>query len=308
MMKNCKEDFLENLCELITDGSHFSPPSQEEGYYMASVKDMGDYNFDFSDCRKISKEDYEKLFKSNCSPKNNDILIAKDGSPLSNIFVYTEEFPMVILSSITIIRADSSKILPKFLKYYLENKAIKHYIQSSYTSGSVIPRIILKDFKKFSIQYPSIENQIKIISVLESLDKKIELNKKINQNLESLAENVFKNWFVDCAPFKSKDFKETKWGLVPKNWKEIEFGDLIYVTTGKRPNIKSVNKTEEFKYPIYGASSIMGYVDEYLFDEDIFIIGRVGTHGIVQRVNCKSFPSDNTLVIKLKLFCLLKIF
>lgn len=73
---------------------------------------------------------------------------------------------------------------------------------------------------------------------------------------------------------------------------------MIYVTTGKRPNIKSVNKTEEFKYPIYGASSIMGYVDEYLFDEDIFIIGRVGTHGIVQRVNCKSFPSDNTLVIK----------
>ncbi len=101
------------------------------------------------------------------------ILIAKDGSPLSNIFIYNEKYPMVILSSIAIIRANQTKILPNFLKYYLENPLIKKYIQSSFTSGSVIPRIILKDFKKFEISYPSIKNQMKIISILKNIDKKM---------------------------------------------------------------------------------------------------------------------------------------
>ena len=73
---------------------------------------------------------------------------AKDGSPLSNIFIYKEEYPMVLLSSIAIIRTNENKILPKYLKYYLQNPSIKKYIQTTYTSGSVIPRIILKDFKK----------------------------------------------------------------------------------------------------------------------------------------------------------------
>lgn len=180
------EDNLIDLCELVTDGSHHSPPSQVEGYYMASVKDMGMYKFNYSDCRKISQEDYEKLVKTGCSPKNNDILIAKDGSPLSNIFIYEEEHPMVLLSSIAIIRTNENRILPKYLKYYLQNPSIKKYIQTTYTSGSVIPRIILKDFKKFPINYPNIENQNRIINILETIDKKIEVNENINNCLSKI--------------------------------------------------------------------------------------------------------------------------
>lgn len=176
-----REDNLIDLCELVTDGSHHSPPSQVEGYHMASVKDMGTYKFNYSDCRKISQEDYGKLVKSGCSPKNNDILIAKDGSPLSNIFIYKEEYPMVLLSSIEIIRTNENKILPKYLKYYLQNPSIKKYIQTTYTSGSVIPRIILKYFKKFSINYSNIKNQNTIINILQTIDKKIEVNENINK-------------------------------------------------------------------------------------------------------------------------------
>ncbi len=174
---------LENLCELITDGSHYSPPSENEGYYMASVKDMGDYNFKFDECRMISEIEYKKLVKSGCKPKKDDVVISKDGSPLSNIFIFNEKVPMVILSSIAIIRTDKKKILPHYLKYYLENKQVKNYIQSSYTSGSVIPRIVLKDFKKFPIEYPEINMQKWIIKILSDIDKKIMKNISINNNL-----------------------------------------------------------------------------------------------------------------------------
>jgi len=217
-----KEDNLIDLCELVTDGSHHSPPSQVEGYYMASVKDMGAYKFIYSDCRKISEEDYDKLVKSGCSPKNEDILIAKDGSPLSNIFIYQEEYPMVLLSSIAIIRTNKNKILPEFLKYYLENPSIKKYIQTTYTSGSVIPRIILKDFKKFPINYPDIANQKKIIGVLKSIDEKIAINEEINKNLFELS-NVLHYDFIksidnnnECSYIDLKELGNIVMGQSPK--------------------------------------------------------------------------------------------
>lgn len=222
-----KEDNLIDLCELVTDGSHHSPPSQVEGYYMASVKDMGAYKFIYSDCRKISEEDYDKLVKSGCSPKNEDILIAKDGSPLSNIFIYQEEYPMVLLSSIAIIRANKNKILPEFLKYYLENPSIKKYIQTTYTSGSVIPRIILKDFKKFPINYPDIANQKKIIGVLKSIDEKIAINEEINKNLEGLAKSIYRYHFIDFKPYSQDNFKSTTIGEIPENWSVQSIEDFV---------------------------------------------------------------------------------
>lgn len=249
------EDTLIDLCELVTDGSHHSPPSQVKGYYMASVKDMGTYKFNYSDCRKISEEDYNKLVKSGCSPKNDDILIAKDGSPLSNIFIYKEEYPMVLLSSIAIIRANKNKILPEFLKYYLENHSIKRYIQTTYTSGSVIPRIILKDFKKFPIIYPNMENQKKIIGILRIIDKKIAINEEINQNLENIASNIFKRYFLDYAPFQNLTFNESIIGDVPNEWNFIKIKDIVDVRDGTHDSPSAV----EVGFPLITSKHLNKY-------------------------------------------------
>lgn len=78
---------LEDVCLRITDGSHWSPKTVDDGYPMASVKDMNDWGFEISQCRKIAKEDYEKLIRNDCKPLEGDILIAKDGSYLKHIFV-----------------------------------------------------------------------------------------------------------------------------------------------------------------------------------------------------------------------------
>nr|WP_302146626.1 restriction endonuclease subunit S [Methanobrevibacter smithii] len=91
---------------------------------------------------------------------------------------------------------------------------------------------------------------------------------------------------------------KSEWGVVPESWKDIEFGELIEITSGNRPDEKSEDKTSEFNIPLFWASKIMGYTKEYSYNEDILIIGKVGTHGVVQRVNYPCFPSDNTFVIK----------
>ena len=79
-------------------------------------------------------------------------------------------------------------------------------------------------------------------------------------------------------------------------------GDFIEIESGKRPPKKSKYETKECHIPLYGASSEVGFTNDFLTNEKILVIGRVGTHGVIQRINNKAWPSDNTLVIKSKYY------
>ena len=89
-MEEWKEYKLKDICLKITDGSHSSPKAQDKGYPMFSVKDMLEFGFDYSKCKYISEEDFQKLKGSDCVPLKGDILVAKDGSYLKEIFVCRE--------------------------------------------------------------------------------------------------------------------------------------------------------------------------------------------------------------------------
>ena len=96
---------LEDICLKITDGSHYSPfDDRNSNIPMLSVKDMKEFGFDFDNCKHISVEEYNKMQKNDCVPKLNDVLVAKDGSYLKEIFVNENEDAKAILSSIAIFR------------------------------------------------------------------------------------------------------------------------------------------------------------------------------------------------------------
>ena len=185
---------------LVTDGSHFSPKSVENGEPMVSVKDFTPYGFDFSSCRKISDTDYATLKKNGCVPEVEDILIGKDGARyFEDIIIYRQNERPALLSSIAILRCDKSKILPDYLYYILRTPFFRKNVKDNYGSGSAIPRIILKDFKRMPICYPSIKHQKEIISILVALDQHIMTNQKISDNLEQQAQSYFQELFVDNA-------------------------------------------------------------------------------------------------------------
>lgn len=236
-----KEYNLDELCLEITDGSHSSPKTVEQGYPMASVKDMEYSKINLETCRKISKEDYEKLVKGKCKPEINDVLIAKDGSYLKYVNVVKEDIDLVLLSSIAILRPDIRKIDPDFFKYYLVNPVISKRLEQGYVSGSVIRRIVLKDFKKFKIKIPDIIVQKRIARILLDLDKKIEINNKINKKLEEMAQAIFKQWFVDFEfpnedgkPYKSSggEMVESELGMIPKGWNSKSLLDIADYLNG----------------------------------------------------------------------------
>ncbi len=174
---------LEDICSRITDGSHYSPKAVEFGYPMFSVKDMLEYGFSYDNCKRVCEEDFNKLKASGCVPRIGDVLVAKDGSYLKEIFVCREEKEEAILSSIAIFRPCQEKVTSDFLCYLLKSPRVYNYIKNNCVSGSALPRIVLKEFKTVEVDVPDISIQDRITSILRGLDERIILNKKINDNL-----------------------------------------------------------------------------------------------------------------------------
>ena len=166
---------LGNICLKVTDGAHHSPQSVEIGYPMYSVKDMTSLGFRKNSARLISKEDFDKLVNQNCKPELNDILIAKDGSILKYCFVVKEKVEGVILSSIALLRPNLKKVFPEFIAQYFSQEYVRFFVGKALTSGSGVPRIVLKDFKGIQITLPSLKEQQKVATVLTNADKEIEL-------------------------------------------------------------------------------------------------------------------------------------
>ncbi len=159
---------LGEVCSRITDGSHFSPKSVESGYFMPSVKDMTYDGFNFDSCKQITEEDYKSLVSSGCKPQIGDVLIAKDGSMLKYVFPIKENKDIVVLSSIAILTPCKSIINSSYLSHYLRQDFIKEKTIREFSSKGGVPRIILKNFKKIIIPIPSLEEQNRIVGILDT--------------------------------------------------------------------------------------------------------------------------------------------
>ena len=289
-----KIETIEASSNKVTDGSHFSPKLCSSGKYMCSVKDMTYNRFDFSNCKLISQNDFNKLVAQGCKPEKNDILISKDGANcLDLIFVFDQEEDLVLLSSIAIVRL-LPNVNPKFVCYFLLSPACQYIMRNNFVSGSAIPRVILKDFKKISILLPPLHEQRAIASILSSLDDKIDLLHHQNQTLEAMAEALFRQWFVEEAE---------------EGWKEGVLGDVIELFDYLRIPLSKMErdkKKEGELYPYYGAAKIMDYINEYIFDGDYILLGEDGTvrtnegYPVLQYATGKFWVNNHTHVIKAK--------
>ena len=113
--------------------------------------------------------------------------------------------------------------------YYLMTLVGRELNYLSKTSTAV-PIINKSSFSNYEVEVPDLETQEKIASILSSLDSKIELNRRINDNLEQQAQALFKSWFVDFEPFKDGKFVESEMGMIPEEWKVASLKELVFNT------------------------------------------------------------------------------
>ncbi len=283
---------LSDLVDVIGGGT---PKTTEESYWNGSipwlsVKDFcGDKKYVYNTEKSITVEGLNNS-STKLLHKDNIIISARGTVGELAMIPYDMAFNQSCFGLIPKGNND-----PHFVYYLLKDKVRS---LKSQTQGSVFDTITKATFDRIECADYSEEDQRRIASILSSLDRKIELNNKINADLEEMAQAIFKNWFVDFEPFKDSKFVDSELGMIPEGWKVGCLGDIAEITSGKRPPKKSKDKTKELFIPLIGASDIMGFTSDVLYERPILVIGRVGTHGVVQRFQEKCWPSDNTLVIE----------
>lgn len=143
----------------------------------------------------------------------------------------------------------------EYLYYYLKSPFGQQNISRG-TVGAVQAKLPIKNIQEFSINCPKlVSDQRRIASILSSFDRKIELNNKINADLEEMAQAIFKNWFVDFEPFKNGKFVNSELGMIPEGWKVSQIADIPHILeTGKRPKGGAVEKG----IPSVGAEHVKG--------------------------------------------------
>ena len=273
MKSEWKSSTIGEACLLVTDGSHSSPKSTDTGEYMVSVKDFTPYGFDFSSCKRISSEDYAALKRNGCVPKVGDILVGKDGARyFEDIIIYDQPEHPALLSSIAILRCNPQEIVSDFLYYLMKTPSFKQDVRDNYGSGSAIPRIILKDFKRMPIQYPAIDEQEKICSLLSRIDGKIKVNIQINDNLEQQAQSLFFEYFGRVSR-----------NALPDGWSAATLGDVAVICNksfnpAKEPETMlehySIPAFDETHFPVFELSTNIKS-NKFKVDADCFMISKL---------------------------------
>ncbi|MEX5963279.1 restriction endonuclease subunit S [Staphylococcus ureilyticus] len=293
---------IEEIGEVIGGGT---PSTKKSEYYGGNIpwitpKDLSNFKEVFiSEGERNITEEGLKNSSARTLPSNTVLMTSR--APIGYLAIAKNE--VTTNQGFKSIICNESLVKPLFLYYSLKYDMDKI---KSLGTGSTFSEISGKVVKNIEINLPSIEYQTIIEYILGNFDKKIELNQKIIANLEEFSQTLFKRWFVDFEfpdengnPYKSSggEMVDSELGEMPKDWKVDELGTYIKIKSGKRPKNKVDNKDVENKVPVIGASKIMGYTNDYLYNEKIIIIGRVGTHGVIQRFSTRTWPSDNTFVI-----------
>ncbi len=179
---------------------------------ITDINDDGSLNK--SGLMSVDEDDAEKFLL-----KPNDIVFARTGNSTGRSYFYDGSDGELVYAGFLIkFSLDNKKVNPRILKYYTHSRPYYDWVKS-FDTGGTRGNINAKTYGSMPIVLPHRTAQDKIVDVLKSFDDKIEVNRRLNENLEQQAQALFKSWFVDFEPFKNGEFVESELGMIPKGWR-----------------------------------------------------------------------------------------
>lgn len=239
-----KEVRLGDVCSKI--GSGATPSGGKEAYkggdyHLIRSQNVLDFAFSKDGLASINDEQANKL--KNVEIIQGDVLLNITGDSVARCCIVPSEIlPARVNQHVAIIRPRKEELDNHYLLYYLQH--YKRQLLQIASAGATRNAITKAMIENLILPCPkSLDNQRRIASILSSLDRKIELNNKINADLEEMAQAIFKNWFVDFEPFKNGKFVDSELGMIPEGWKVGTLGELCNFKRGK--NLLTKNAIDE---------------------------------------------------------------
>lgn len=305
---------IKEVCE-VYDGPHATPKKTDNGpVYLGIDAVTEDGMLDPSQFAHLSEEDYVKWTKR-VTPQENDIVFSYEAT-LGRYAVIPKNFYGCLGRRLAIVRIINDELNAKWLYYYFRSPEWTSFIKNQTVKGSTVDRISIEEFPEYTIPVISLEDQNKIVDVLDKIDRKIADNKKINDYLEEMAKTIYDYWFVQFDfpdengnPYKSSGgkmiFCKELNRNIPQNWEYTSVGNITKCLDSDRIPLSS-HQREEMKgtIPYYGATGIMDYVNRPIFSGDFVLLAEDGSvmddngNPILQRISGDVWINNHTHVLQ----------
>ena len=214
-------------------------------------------------------------------PQGKATLFKKGDILISNIRPYFKKIYLAkkqgCCSNDVLCIRPNSNIPSSYLYYLLSQDSFFDYVMTG-AKGTKMPRGDKGHIMNWAVYQSTLSQQQNIAEILAPLDDKIAVNSRICANLEAQAEALFKSWFVDFTPFKDQPFVDSELGPIPQGWKVGTLFDVANLHDRyRRPLSSNQRSLMAKKYPYYGATSLMDFVEDYIFDGEYVLMGEDGS-------------------------------
>ena len=229
-MSEWKKICLGDVCDLIAG---FAFKSGDFGEYQDKALKIGDIKppyVDYSSMSGIDLSNYSDRNLDKYKVEYDDFVLAMTGATIGKIGRYVEQTPCYINQRVLMFKPRNN-VDRKFIYHVLCSNLFQKYIINHIDSESAQPNISANTLSKYSFYIPDLTTQRRIAAILSSLDAQIENNNKVNAKLEEIAQNLFKEWFVDFGPFKNDKFVDSELGPIPEGWRVgsvYEYVNVVY--------------------------------------------------------------------------------
>jgi type I restriction enzyme, S subunit len=325
---------LKDVGVTLLDCVHKTPPDAGEGVPYIAIPQMKEGRIDFSaNPRLISNEHYVEWTKK-AKPQHNDIILSRRCNPGETAYV-PPEVEFALGQNLVLLRSDGLKVHSSFLRWLVRGRSWWEQVGKFLNVGAVFDSLKCVEIPKFELPIPPLPEQKAIAHVLGALDDRIELNRRMNETLEAMAQALFKSWFVDFDPvidnalasgkeipaelsdrakaraalgdkrqplpeeirtlFPNEFTDSAELGWIPKGWAVGCLEDMVTLQRGF-----DLPKTKRTKgsFPLIAASGQDGTHNEAKVVGPGVVTGRSGKIGIVNFVQENFWPLNTTLWVK----------
>jgi type I restriction enzyme S subunit len=232
---------LDNVSEGVFDCPHSTPKLTDAGPFVVRTQDIITGVFRADQAGHVSEETYAERI-ARVAPSRGDLLYSREGTYFGIAAEVPEKTRVCLGQRMVLIRPDKRRLDFSFLRHWLNSPIMAAHIHG-YRDGTVAERLNLPTIRALPILVPPLDDQKAIASVLGALDDKIELNRRMNATLESMARALFQSWFVDFDPVRAKldgrqpigmdqatadlfpeHLEDSPLGRIPKGW---EVGSIL---------------------------------------------------------------------------------
>ena len=236
-MSEWKTYRLGDICKKVCSGG--TPKSTEPSYYGGNIPWLNTKEINFCRINKTEKTITDSGFQNSATKwiEKDSIIVAMYGATAAKVAI--NRIPLTTNQACCNLTIDPNLADFRFVYFYLCHKYIS---LAALANGGAQQNLNAQQIKDFDITLPSLKKQKRIADILWSLDDKIELNRRINANLEAQAQALFRSWFVDFEPFRNGPFVDSELGKIPQGWKVGTLSEVADITMGQSPKGSSYNE------------------------------------------------------------------